>query len=89
MQVYDSSLLSESSLDPSDASTGFRRVLDVMVDPAVTMCTAAAEEKTRLRPRWDRAVFVLNCLSYLEVRAFRWTASRCAHLHTRVLSERA
>jgi hypothetical protein len=38
-----------------------------MVDPAVTMCAAAAEEKARLRPRWDRAVFVVNCLDYLEV----------------------
>ena len=70
MQVYDSSLLSEGSSDPADASTGFRRILDVMVDPAVTMCAAAAEEKARLRPRWDRAVFVLNCLGYLEVRVF-------------------
>ncbi|KAF8447250.1 oligomeric Golgi complex subunit 6 [Boletus edulis BED1] len=66
MQVYDSSLLSEGSSDPSEASVGFRSILDVMVDPAVTMCAAAAEEKARLRPRWDRAVFVLNCLGYLE-----------------------
>lgn len=72
MQVYDSSLLSEGSSNPSEASTGFQRILDVMVDPAVTMCAAAAEEKARLRPRWDSAVFVLNCLSYLEVRLFRW-----------------
>ena len=70
MQVYDSSLLSEGSSDPSEANTGFQRILDVMVDPAVTMCDAAAEEKARLRPRWDRAVFVLNCLGYLEVRMF-------------------
>ncbi|KAF8431614.1 oligomeric Golgi complex subunit 6 [Boletus edulis BED1] len=66
MQVYDSSLLSEGSSDPSEASVGFRSILDVMVDPTVTMCAAAAEEKARLRPRWDRAVFVLNCLGYLE-----------------------
>ncbi|KAF8132974.1 oligomeric complex COG6-domain-containing protein [Boletus edulis] len=66
MQVYDSSLLSEGSSDPSEASVGFRSILDVMVDPTVTVCAAAAEEKARLRPRWDRAVFVLNCLGYLE-----------------------
>ncbi|KAG9308405.1 oligomeric complex COG6 [Chiua virens] len=66
MQVYDSSLLSEGYSDPSEASTGFRRILDVMVDPAVTMCAAAAEEKAKSRPKWDRAVFVLNCLGYLE-----------------------
>lgn len=69
MQVYDSSLLGEGSSNPSEASTGFQRILDVMVDPAITMCAAAAEEKARLRPKWDRAVFVLNCLGYLEVRA--------------------
>lgn len=69
MQVYDSSLLSEVS-NPSEAATGFRRILDVMVDPIVTTCAAAAEEKARLRPRWDRAIFVLNCLGYLEVRTF-------------------
>ncbi|KAF8126016.1 oligomeric complex COG6 [Boletus edulis] len=57
MQVYDSSLLSEGSSDPSEASVGFRSILDVMVDPC---------QKARLRPRWDRAVFVLNCLGYLE-----------------------
>ena len=68
MQVYDSSLLSEGSSDSSEASTGFQRILDIMVDPAVTTCAAAAEEKGRLRPRWDRAVFVLNCLGYLDVR---------------------
>ena len=70
MQVYDSSLLGEGSSDHSEASLGFRRILDIMVDPAVTMCAAAAEEKARLRPRWDRSVFVLNCLGYLEVGVF-------------------
>ena len=49
MQVYDSSLLSEGSSDPSEASTGFRRILDIMANPAVITCAAAAEEKGRLR----------------------------------------
>ena len=83
MQVYDSSLLNEGSPDPSEASTGFRRILDVMVDPAVIMCAAAAEEKARLRPRWDRAVFVLNCLGYLEVRVSADSRSCVLTLHAR------
>lgn len=81
MQVYGSSLLSEGSPGPSEANPGFRRILDVMVDPAVTMCTAAAEEKARLRPKWDRAIFVLNCLGYLEVRAFPGSSSRILTLY--------
>lgn len=84
MLVYDSSLLSEGSSDPSEASTGFRRILDVMVDPAVTMCAAAAQEKARLRPRWDRAVFVLNCLGYLEVRVFVGSSFLCTSRPTRM-----
>src|SRR5579863_177144 len=55
------------------------RALDALVDPAVKMCIAAAEEKDAVRRRyaaeaakatttiatWDRPVFVLNCLTYL------------------------
>ncbi|KAI6030195.1 oligomeric complex COG6 [Pisolithus marmoratus] len=57
MQVYDLSLLDE----------GFSRILDIMVDPVIAMCTAASEEKARLRPQWDSVVFVLNCLCYLKI----------------------
>ena len=38
-----------------------------MVDPAVTMCVAATEEKAKLRPRWDRAVFVLRLFGGTDV----------------------
>jgi len=37
-----------------------------MVDPAVQMCETAAEEKRRLRGRWDREVFGINCVTYLQ-----------------------
>jgi hypothetical protein len=73
--------------DDDDGEAGSRddiatieRALDVLVDPAVKMCVAAAEEKDATRQRhatpasaaaetatatWDRPVFVLNCLTYL------------------------
>src|SRR5579863_432166 len=62
-----------------DIST-IERALDALVDPAVKMCVAAADEKDAARQRhatpasttaeaatatWDRPVFVLNCLTYL------------------------
>lgn len=50
----------------ANATKGFNRILDIMVDPAIAMCAAASEEKARLRPQWDSAVFVLNCLCYLK-----------------------
>lgn len=64
MHVYDSSVLDETASEPGQS---FNRILDVMLDPAMEMCSAAADEKTRYRPQWDRAVFVLNCWCYLQV----------------------
>ena len=64
MAVYESSLVGDEKPDERDA--GVKRILDVMVDPAVEMCSAASEEKQRLRPRWDQHVFVLNCLTHLQ-----------------------
>lgn len=65
MVVYESSLLGDEK--PAERDAGFKRILDVMVDPAVEMCSAASEEKQRMRARWDKHVFVLNCLTYLQV----------------------
>jgi hypothetical protein len=65
LAVYESSLSGEES--PEERDGGFRRILDVMVNPAVETCGAAAEEKKRLRIGWDKEVFVLNCLTYLQV----------------------
>ena len=64
MAVYESSLVGDEKPDERDA--GVKRILDVMVNPAVEMCSAASEEKQRLRPRWDKHVFVLNCLTHLQ-----------------------
>lgn len=52
--------------DGPNAAKGFSRILDIMIDPAIAMCAAASEEKARIRPQWDSAVFVLNCLCYLK-----------------------
>ncbi|EGN95884.1 hypothetical protein SERLA73DRAFT_162575 [Serpula lacrymans var. lacrymans S7.3] len=50
----------------SNHYTSIQRILDVMLDPAVSMCLGAAAEKKRVRPRWDDGVFGLNCLDYIQ-----------------------
>jgi hypothetical protein len=65
MVVYESSLIGDEN--PAERDAGFKRILDVMVDPAVGMCSAASEEKLRLKAQWDKHIFVLNCLTYLQV----------------------
>ncbi|KIM86455.1 hypothetical protein PILCRDRAFT_327206 [Piloderma croceum F 1598] len=76
MVVYESSLLGDEK--PAERDAGFKRILDVMVDPAVEMCSAASEEKQRMRVRWDKHVFVLNCLTYLQnaLEPFPFTADK-------------
>ena len=60
---------SETSEGERDAAVeGCRGILDRMVDPAVEMCMLASEEKQKLRPSWDREVFVINVMTYLQVR---------------------
>ncbi|KIK92098.1 hypothetical protein PAXRUDRAFT_830282 [Paxillus rubicundulus Ve08.2h10] len=85
-QVYASSLLGDGTSEPSEANLGFHRILDVMVDPAVTMCAAAADEKARSRPWWDRAVFVVNCLDYLEsvLEPFSFTQNKIAEIRNNI-----
>ncbi|TBU50315.1 oligomeric complex COG6 [Dichomitus squalens] len=64
MVVYESSLFGNENEEELQA--GFRDILDKMVDPALEMCLTGAEEKKRQRPAWDKAVFVLNTLAYLQ-----------------------
>ncbi|KAI0373041.1 oligomeric complex COG6 [Pilatotrama ljubarskyi] len=64
MVVYESSLLGDEKEEELQA--GFRDILDKMVDPALEMTLTQAEEKKRQRPGWDKAVFVLNTLAYLQ-----------------------
>ncbi|KZP29030.1 oligomeric complex COG6 [Athelia psychrophila] len=87
MAVYDSSLLGDESSAERDA--GFKRIADIMIDPAIEMCSAASEEKQRLRARWDKSVFVLNCLTYLQsvLEQFTFTGVKCRELQA-VVDER-
>ncbi|KAH9945786.1 oligomeric complex COG6 [Epithele typhae] len=64
MVVYESSLLGDEKEEELQA--GFRDILDKMVDPAMEMCLTGAEDKKKQRPNWDKAVFVLNTLGYLQ-----------------------
>ncbi|EIW84653.1 oligomeric complex COG6 [Coniophora puteana RWD-64-598 SS2] len=41
-------------------------MLNATVDPALEACFAIADEKQRISPRWDSAVFKLNCAYYLQ-----------------------
>lgn len=77
--MYESSLGDEASLrsslpsNPSEhelqeaAAEGCRAILDRMVDPAIEMCVVTSEEKHKSRPSWDREVFVINTMTYLQV----------------------
>jgi hypothetical protein len=69
MQVYDSALLEDQT--PEEQESSFVDVLEKTVDPMLEMCTMMAGlmktdrgEKTK---EWDTAVFLVNCLVYLEV----------------------
>ncbi|PPQ75479.1 hypothetical protein CVT24_013413 [Panaeolus cyanescens] len=64
MAVYQSSLLGDE--DEEQLTSGFQKVLDIMIDPLVQVCISSSEEKANLRPRWDDGVYVLNCLCYVE-----------------------
>ncbi|KAJ3994990.1 oligomeric complex COG6 [Lentinula boryana] len=71
------------------SNVGFVRIGDIMVQPAVDMCLNAAEVKKRLRPDWDRDVFVLNCLSYLlsVLEPFEFTKSQRGLIQERINSK--
>lgn len=64
MVVYESSLSDDDTTEEQNAA--FKDILDKMVDPAVEMCVTASDQKQKLRSWWDRPVFVLNTLTYLE-----------------------
>lgn len=65
MGVYQSSLLGGE--EDSEKIEGFGKVLDVTIDPLVTMCIEGAKEKKKLRPKWDAEVFVVNALEWILV----------------------
>jgi hypothetical protein len=69
MQVYDSALLENESAE--QRAEGFKEVLDGNVQPMIEMCTTMGSlmkpDKGQEAMVWDRAIFMINCLLYLEV----------------------
>ncbi|KZS99108.1 oligomeric complex COG6 [Sistotremastrum niveocremeum HHB9708] len=67
MAVYDSSLLGDE--DEPNRREGFTRILDILIPPIIEMCEKMADLKGTKDPRkdaWDRHIFLINCLEYLE-----------------------
>lgn len=79
MTVYQSSLAGDEDEQDERLITD---ILDALLDPAVDMCLKASEDKRALRPQWDREVFVLNCLTYLEgvLEPFSFTSKKAEAL---------
>ena len=64
MSVYDSALHSQE--DIAEQEKGFEDILDAMIAPALEMC----EQMMRLKKNsntWDMAIFMINCIVYLQV----------------------
>jgi hypothetical protein len=66
--VYDTSLV-----DAAERETDFARLLNTAVDPAVEMCERMADLRKQTTGTWDRDVFLVNCLEYLEVSCSAYT----------------
>jgi hypothetical protein len=66
MVVYQSSLIDGENEE--EHAVGFQRILDSMVDPVMEMCSNVGTERKAAKQRWDQEVFVLNCLTFLQVR---------------------
>ena len=65
MSVYDSSVLGDE--DPDEQRRGFKQILDAAVDPALEMCRRMADMNTKDTTGWEKSVFLVNCLDYLQV----------------------
>jgi hypothetical protein len=71
MQVYDSSLLEDET--PEQRAQGFKDVLEAAVKPMLDMCSTMGnlmktEPGKEDDTKWQRAIFLTNCLVYIEVR---------------------
>jgi hypothetical protein len=79
MQVYDSSLLDDET--PEKRIEGFKEVLEEAIKPMLDMCSLmgnlikpSAGNETNA---WDRAIFMINCLVYIEVGALLSSSMAC------------
>lgn len=64
MTVYESSLLGDE--DPVERENAFSQILEASVDPAMEMCQRMSEMRREMS-NWDRAVFLINCTTYMQV----------------------
>ena len=62
--VYDTSLVDESDRANDE---DFARLLEKAVDPAVEMCERMADMRKGNGGDWERDIFLINCLGYLQV----------------------
>lgn len=62
MSVYDTSLV-----DEADREQDFSKILDAAVDPLLEMCRMMGEMIPK-GTQWERDIFTVNCVLYLEVR---------------------
>ena len=68
MSVYESSVLGDEN--PEEQRRGFKQILDAAVDPALEMCRRMADMNNKDATGWNRSVFLINCLDYLQVNHF-------------------
>ena len=64
MSVYESTLISN---DDPHVEEDFARILDAAVDPPLEMCRRMADLRKGEGGDWEKAVFLANCVGYLEV----------------------
>lgn len=62
--VYDTSLVDESDRANDE---DFAKLLEKAVDPAVEMCERMADMRKGNGGDWERDIFLINCLGYLQV----------------------
>jgi hypothetical protein len=75
LSVYESSLLDSDGPEAErEREEEFSRILDAAVDPLLEMCRRMADLRVTRGAKteeggmeWDKAVFLVNCISYLEV----------------------
>lgn len=75
LSVYESSLLDSDGPEAErEREDEFARILDAAVDPLLEMCRRMADLRVTRGTKteeggmeWDKAVFLVNCVSYLEV----------------------
>ena len=62
--MYDTSLVDESDRANDE---DFAKLLEKAVDPAVEMCERMADMRKGNGGDWERDIFLINCLGYLQV----------------------